>query len=184
MAIPQQDIRVTKTHKALVETMMNLLEKKTFQKITVNDICQGAMVSRSTFYLHFEDKYQLLLFCLQTERELLRDTMKGKNPRELVHSALVTVKEHEKAYHNLFMANIDLELLRMFQTHFYTAFAGILAENETQGAELPGPIPMLAVYYANGLSGLMMWWLENDFHYSVEEMTVCIYNLLSEIMPE
>ena len=50
-----QDIRITKTHMALSKTLMDLLEKKSFQKITVNDICQDAMVSRSTFYMHFED---------------------------------------------------------------------------------------------------------------------------------
>jgi putative transcriptional regulator len=36
------------------------LRTKSFAKITVNDICDTAMVSRSTFYTHFEDKFFLL----------------------------------------------------------------------------------------------------------------------------
>jgi len=184
MAVPQQDIRVTKTHKALAESLMNLLEKKAFQKITVNDICQNAMVSRSTFYLHFEDKYQLFLFCLQTENEQLKEVAKEKGPRELLHSVLVAVKEREKAYRNLLMADIDMELLRMFQAQFYIFFLEMIAESEAQGAEFPGPIPMLARYYASGLAGIMLWWIESGFAYSIEEMVVCIYNLLSDIMPE
>jgi len=184
MPYPQQDIRVTKTHKALAETMMGLLEQKSFQKITINDICQNAMVSRSTFYFYFEDKYQLLLFCLQIERERLEMSMKKKEPREFIHSMLSIIKEREKWYHNLFKSEINLELIQMLQNFFYEFFSDSLTEFEKQGAELAGPIPLLAVYYSNGLTGMVMWWIENGFSYSVDEMTLCQYNLISDILPD
>ncbi|MFV0399115.1 MAG: TetR/AcrR family transcriptional regulator [Oscillospiraceae bacterium] len=184
MAYPKQDIRVTKTHKALAETLLALLEVKTFQKITVNDICQNAMVSRSTFYLHFEDKYQLLLFCLQIQQEELVEARQKTDPREFLHSALATIKEHEKVYRNLLMADINEELLKMFQAVFRDRCAQMLKESEEMGAELAGPIPILAVFYADGLAATVMWWIEHNFQYSVEEMALCQFNLLSEIMPE
>lgn len=184
MADPREDIRVTKTHKALAETLLSLLDQKPFRKLTVNDICQNAMVSRSTFYLHFEDKYQLLLFCLQTEQERLKEAAKEKEPQEFIRSLLATLKEREQVYRNLIVAEIDLELLHMFQTQFHSFFSEIILASEQQGATLPGPVPIMAVYYANGLTGLVMWWIQNNFHYTIEEMSLCIYNLLSDLIPE
>lgn len=178
-----QDIRITKTQKALAETMMALVEKKSFQKITVNDICRSAMVSRSTFYLHFQDKYQLMLFCLQVERDELAKAIPQKSTREFLLSILTTVKAREKGYHNLFFAEVNLELLQMFRDFFLDFYSTLLTECKEQGVELAGPIPLLAVYYSNGLAGMIMWWIEKNFPVSVEEMALCQYNLLSDILP-
>ena len=52
------DLRILKTHKALCETFSTLLEEKKFEEITVNELCQRAMVRRATFYKHFADKYE------------------------------------------------------------------------------------------------------------------------------
>lgn len=37
-----------------------LMQQKQFTKITVNDIAAAAFINRSTFYVHFTDKYELL----------------------------------------------------------------------------------------------------------------------------
>lgn len=41
------------------------IEKLPFKQITINDICQSAIVHRSTFYNHFTDKNDLLTFGFQ-----------------------------------------------------------------------------------------------------------------------
>lgn len=43
---------------------MMLIEKRQFSQIRVSEICQKANIHRSTFYRHFEDKYQLLEYGL------------------------------------------------------------------------------------------------------------------------
>lgn len=179
-----QDIRVTKTQLALSRTMLELLEKKSFQKITVNDICQNAMVSRSTFYLHFEDKYQLLQHCMQQERFKLEEAVECDDPRVFLQTMLQTIRERHHVYRNLFLNDINLELVRMFQKVFHGFFSELLTSYQEQGAELPGPAPLVAVYCGNGLAGMMMWWIENDFPVSVEEMALCQYNLLSDIFSD
>lgn len=42
------------------EALLLLLEKKDFEYITVKEICDAAGVNRSTFYLHYENTYDLL----------------------------------------------------------------------------------------------------------------------------
>ncbi len=53
------DLRTIKTEKALYKSLETLLRKKSFDKITVQDICDNAQINRVTFYNHFEDKYDL-----------------------------------------------------------------------------------------------------------------------------
>ncbi len=60
----KSDLRVRKTYDALMKAFIELLSKKTFDDITVNELCEAAMIRRPTFYSHFEDKYDFLRFYL------------------------------------------------------------------------------------------------------------------------
>ena len=68
------DRRVAKTRMHMIQTTLELLRKNSFSKISVSDICEEAMISRSTFYTHFEDKFALLDACMeQIAQQLLHD---------------------------------------------------------------------------------------------------------------
>ena len=58
--LEQTDLRVRRTHKLLWEALMTELSERTIEESTVSDICERAMVHRTTFYKHYEDKYALL----------------------------------------------------------------------------------------------------------------------------
>lgn len=49
-----------RTDRDITEAFLNILMEKSFDKITTQDIIKEAMVSRSTFYQHFPDKYAIL----------------------------------------------------------------------------------------------------------------------------
>lgn len=54
------DPRVRRTRSLLYQAFMDELGSKSFQTISVQDITLRAGVNRSTFYLHFPDKYALV----------------------------------------------------------------------------------------------------------------------------
>lgn len=55
-----EDVRIRKSKRDIVNAFFQLLENNDFHKITVQNICEESLSSRSTFYSHFTDKYQLL----------------------------------------------------------------------------------------------------------------------------
>ena len=59
------DLRIIKTNKVLFDALLQLMKEKTFEEIKVSDICNKALVNRSTFYAHFNDKYELLVAMLE-----------------------------------------------------------------------------------------------------------------------
>lgn len=48
------------TKETLSESMKELMREKPFDRISVNDICENAALSRRNFYRHFTDKFDLL----------------------------------------------------------------------------------------------------------------------------
>ena len=54
-----EDMRIIKTKEALRKAMVSLLTETSFEKISVQDICEKAKVHRTTLYKHFADNYDL-----------------------------------------------------------------------------------------------------------------------------
>ena len=56
------DRRVQKTKKLLSDALVSLIVEKGYEDVSIQDILDRANVGRSTFYVHYENKEQLLLF--------------------------------------------------------------------------------------------------------------------------
>jgi len=54
------DPRIKRTRLLLQQALAGLMERKQFDKISVQDIAEAATVNRATFYDHYADKYALL----------------------------------------------------------------------------------------------------------------------------
>ncbi len=58
------DLRVRRTYSCLLNAMLELLKEKNLEDISVNELCERALVGRGTFYKHFSDKYEFFSFAL------------------------------------------------------------------------------------------------------------------------
>ena len=61
----KEKISARRTYTLLQQAFFKLLTEVPFEKITLKELCDTAMIPRSTFYRYFEDKYDLLGYCLQ-----------------------------------------------------------------------------------------------------------------------
>lgn len=61
-----------RTLDALSGAMFFLLSEKSFEEITVGELCEQAQYPRATFYNYFDDKYDLLNYCWLSLAERIR----------------------------------------------------------------------------------------------------------------
>ena len=55
-----QDRRILRSKRALRDALIELMEERSFDGFSVNDLCERADLNRGTFYNHFRDKDDLL----------------------------------------------------------------------------------------------------------------------------
>lgn len=53
------DLRAKKTRNSIINAFLELRSKKPLEKITIKELSELAMINKATFYLHFEDIYDL-----------------------------------------------------------------------------------------------------------------------------
>ena len=101
----KEDLRIRKTKANLYKGLIMMLEEKPFEEIKVTDICQIALVNRSTFYDHFNDKYELLTSLIDDIKNEFKENLK-------VNKDVKTVKEYcielAKEITNFLDKNLDL----------------------------------------------------------------------------
>ncbi|MBE7583268.1 fatty acid efflux pump transcriptional regulator FarR [Staphylococcus aureus] len=107
----ETDLRVIKTKKALSSSLLQLLEQQLFQTITVNQICDNALVHRTTFYKHFYDKYDLLeyLFNQLTKDYFARDISDRLNNKEDLRE--IAEFQEEDAEFNKVLKNVCIKIM-------------------------------------------------------------------------
>jgi AcrR family transcriptional regulator len=63
----KEDLRIIKTKQAIKDSFIELVKEKGYNKVSVTDIVNKANINRNTFYLHYEDKEDLI-------KQLLNDS--------------------------------------------------------------------------------------------------------------
>lgn len=71
-------IGASRTLYSLQQAMLSYLSEKSFEEISVGELCEKAMLPRATFYNYFDDKYDLLEYCFMTVREQLDSGCQGE----------------------------------------------------------------------------------------------------------
>lgn len=64
----KEDLRVKKTKKLIKTSFIELAKQMEYQKISVKDLCDKAIINRNTFYLHYQNKDDLV-------KEMINDTI-------------------------------------------------------------------------------------------------------------
>lgn len=103
----------SETKEILANTLFDLLERKPFPKISVSELCENSMIVRSTFYLHFQDKYELLSYCLDRISMELEALMKTHETKDFFIVFLTECEKKERVFYNLFETEINEELMNL-----------------------------------------------------------------------
>ena len=71
------DNRVRYTKKVLQQALLNILQRKHIDKVTIKELCEEAKVNRGTFYLHYSTPNDLLM---EIEQQFIQENMARFTP--------------------------------------------------------------------------------------------------------
>ena len=158
------DARIRRTHERLGLALLGLIQEKPIRKVTVQEVLDRASVGRSTFYLHFRDKNDLLLSQLETFLEFMSTTLSHR--KEASHR-VVPVTEmfaHIASQMKIYRALGDSGCLHDFfdlaQGYFSRGIEQRLKESNRLPKLPPRELAARASALAGSLLSLLRWWLD------------------------
>ncbi len=166
----QIDLRVRRTHKLLWEALMAELSQRNFEEITVKEICERAMVHRTTFYKHYEDKYALLeqgmrqmYDALVAEWHTPLSEVSGDNPPPLYFIRLFEhVAQHQQFYKLMLCGDGVGRFQKLVKNYITEVAEAKMRELAPESEPLTVPLAMHVQFFAGAVLSLLAWWLEND----------------------
>ncbi len=179
------DRRTARTSRAIREAFGNLLERKRYSEITVQDILDEANVGRSTFYEHYKTKDQLLhevcadifghVFCKSLTPEAHHDFSNTGDFRHIVTHTFYHFSESKKELKGIlasegkeiFISDLKRNLWELINDYILTVYKADRFDKE-----------MLVNHMIASLVELTLWWLGKNCEKTPEEMAETYFALV------
>lgn len=169
------DRRQRKTREAIFRAFTGLLARKSYSRITVQDIISEADVGRATFYAHFETKDDLLrtlcadvfehVFSEDLGKERTHDFSKEHNTAAVITHILYHLQEH-MAYLPGILSGEGGEI---FMAAFKEQLKGVFAHSGLR-PDSPVPHAYLLNHMVCDFAETVRWWARNS-QYTPEEIS-------------
>ena len=172
---------------------MEILKTKSFEYITVSEICKKAGVNRSTFYLHYENTRDLLEETIQNmTNDFISyfvpdgkiETLDFENfspdkfiSKEYLFSYLSYFKENR----NIFLIALENGKLFGFEEIYKKLFDNIFDPVLERFQYPENERKYVMAFYLNGINSIVTEWIKDDCRTGEEEIikiiTDCIFGL-------
>ena len=161
------DLRIRRTKKSIRDAFFELIDENGFDSVTVKDITDRALISRNTFYLHYEDKFDLLN---KISNELMRkvywrvskDLIKIKDLDFTIDSTAALLISIQR------VIDEDRELYRLLLTDPGTVVFSEKIEKTIRTAldlikgDIEGISDLSIEYIITGMKGVIRYWVTHD----------------------
>lgn len=170
-----KDRRLRKTRQGLRQALLTLLKEKRYEDISVQDIIERADVARSTFYVHYLDKDDLLtgengIFAESLGHEI---TEHSKNESSGSFSSLSWF-QHIQAQGDILKViakdpamDMAMKTLRFL---IHRNMVDALQAHTRSDRNVQVPVSLLADYLTDTLMTLIKWWYQNGLVYTPQQM--------------
>ena len=187
------DKRVIRTRKNLNKALVELLKEKPLTKITVSELCDMAMINRSTYYLHYKDAHDQYE---QLEESLYRefiDTMDHfiRSHRNWFSDMIMTdsatqvhlleeifsyIKKNAAIYGTILPINQGNEFLAKLYNAGHERFFEVISQKAAP--ENLQRFEYFFAFVANGCMGILRQWVERGMPESPREMSILSMELV------
>ncbi len=187
------NVRVRRTQKLLREALVELIEERGFEALTVGELTSRAMVSRAAFYRNYQDKYDLVEQIFEEAMSALLKAV-GDLGREHPAESWVKFFEHIAEYERLYRALLGSKGSPWFVRKMRAALADLVKERG-QGhlPHRPGASSQAVHSFSDELvpdlvSAMFVeaitWWLEQGRPYPPREIATRTSQLASALFKE
>lgn len=183
----KEDLRIVRTRVLLSKALFELLETTPFEKISVMDICEKAMVHRATFYNHFTDKEDLLEYSIDEIKEsLFNATIKNEtyNTSKEMYMSLISkvidfVDENRKQFLLILNINSFEKITGLLLTTIKRSIRYLTSKNQYKETYTL-PTNVVIDFLSGGITNLGLNWLQASNPCSKEELLGYFDILLNE----
>ena len=183
-----QDRRTRKTRKLYENALITLLKTRDINKITVTDISKMVNMNRGTFYIHYDNVYDLLESIqnnLMTEFEQLTNLPPSEDKVfmfEAAFSRILQAVEFVDQNRELFTTLLNDKGSLIFVSRVKKLFSEKLLVNfSVASSEVNKKYSgVFGSFFISGLIGVIQEWLDNDPDISAFELASIIHMLLKE----
>jgi AcrR family transcriptional regulator len=163
----ENDRRVRRTRQLLQDALVALILEKGYEAVTVQDILDRANLGRSTFYVHYQSKDDLLRSRLDSLHEALDTHAVGMD-------ITLTFFQHVERDQRLFKALLGKEGGNAMVKEAHQQLAAHMRQHLERlvpdEKKIPVQLDALVHYLVSAFLALLVWWLDNDLPYSAEHM--------------
>lgn len=175
------DLRILKTRKAIKEAFLTLVQIKGYERVTIQDIAEEAMINRNTFYLHYVDKPNLLESLCQESIEKLNIcvNLEMKDIHEINKNMFVLILSETFKVIAADIVFFKTMLSQNVQTNFSSYLKDSLKSFMLAGIgdQYHNEMKVSLEYMISGLVGVICMWVTESENLVIEE----VIEQLSEI---
>ncbi|MFJ7362792.1 TetR/AcrR family transcriptional regulator [Peribacillus frigoritolerans] len=179
------DLRVIRTKNSIRNALVELIEEKGFEAITVKDITMKAKINRGTFYAHYQDKFDLMTKCQEEIMQEMSNIAKQNLPDVIAElgtdspinkpfTVFVSIFEYLNVNSEFMKAVLGPKGDLSFQTKIKDFMLKTLFENNQnsilKAENLLVPGHFLISYIASAHIGVIQQWLDSGRKESPQEM--------------
>lgn len=141
----------------ITDTLLQLLEKKSLEKITVKELTTLCGISRQTFYYHFEDVLDVVdWWTRQGAQQLMDESLHTDDPRQALRLFVDYAAEHQRTLQHLldsrWREQLEHRLMRVFTAYLQE----MLRRVRPNLAISPSDEEAFVQFYACGILGLIV----------------------------
>ena len=174
-----EDRRVRRTKQLIKQSLIQLMQEKSFKEITVKDITERADLNRGTFYLHYVDIYDLLNSIeseiLATIEKILLTYNESSAPLscfELLQEVFSYIEINRESFEALLNSEVEEAFLTKLQSLIRTLGLDLM-QVVYKDTSLPHYSYFLS-FVLNGVLGVTEQWFKNGMDLSSTEMATMI----------
>lgn len=179
------DRRIQRTRQLLHDALFLLIIEQGYEEVTIADITERANLGRTTFYLHYQDKEDLLKTSIRALMHELQQDVEPSAEEVCPYSVRCIrifqhVAQRQQLYRALLRETGSVNIGNLMRTYFAELFLRQTLEPLKRENVPSLSNELIAAHAAGSLFGLLSWWLNHEAPPSAEQMGTVYFQLMAK----